>query len=328
MDISVIIPVYNAGSRLNECVKSVVCQKGIDKENIEIILIDDGSTDGSGQLCDDIAEKYRDFNIKVIHQQNQGVSQARNIGIKTSLGKYITFIDADDTIKDDAVHYLMTSVNSSNIKMVSMNGSTGLFSGYSYIRKCLLYKDTHVWGKLFDAEFIKQISFLKGITIGEDMLFLLDLAIKTGDEKSILCLSEQKYNYYDNDNGAMKRGFKLSFTDEIFCWDKAEEKLRRIRQESGNFADENVFNRLAVIKVYSSMLLAGKLALVHERVISDEEKRDFEKALTICKDALKNALSTKGTFKRLDMGYKVKVMLFKISPKIYFKLYGSWKNGR
>ncbi len=103
MNISVVIPVYNVKSYLERCVNSVLCQT---YKNLEIILVDDGSTDGSGELCDQITTK--DQRIRVIHQRNQGVSAARNTGIREAVGEYIIFMDPDDFwLIDDGLETVM-----------------------------------------------------------------------------------------------------------------------------------------------------------------------------------------------------------------------------
>lgn len=89
--ISAVVPVYNMGKYITKCVESLVNQK---YKNVEIILVDDGSTDNSGKLCDALASQYH--NIKVFHQKNSGVSKARNKGLELATGYYISFIDPDD----------------------------------------------------------------------------------------------------------------------------------------------------------------------------------------------------------------------------------------
>ena len=91
LKVSVVIPVYNVMPYLERCVQSVVRQT---YQNLEIILVDDGSTDGSGKLCDKIAGT--DQRIRVIHQKNQGLSGARNTGIRQATGEYVVFLDSDD----------------------------------------------------------------------------------------------------------------------------------------------------------------------------------------------------------------------------------------
>ena len=338
MDISVIIPVYNAASSISKCVDSVVGQTGFSSNRFEIILIDDGSTDDSGSICDKLCKKYSNNNLRVIHQENQGVSAARNIGIREATGQYITFIDSDDTIASDAFHYMYSAIGNSDIKIVSMLGNLAdlkscnskdtVVNGFEYIEKYLLHGDTHVWGKLFKRDFVVDIVFEAGLTIGEDMLFLLNVAEKIGAIEEILCLHKQKYNYFDNANGAMKKDFKMSYLDQIKCWNLAEKKMLGIRQKTGFLSDDKVFQRLAVIQTYAAILVAGKLARLDYSSFSEEDKENFDKAVSLCKESVEKSLSIRGIFYKLDMGYKIKVVLFKINPFIFFRLYGSWKNGR
>ena len=100
--ISVIIPVYNVEEYLCECVDSVLVQT---YQNFEIILVDDGSTDSSGRICDEYAEK--DSRISVIHQENRGPSKTRNTGLNNANGKYIYFLDSDDYIENNALELLV-----------------------------------------------------------------------------------------------------------------------------------------------------------------------------------------------------------------------------
>ena len=111
MTISVVIPVYNVKPYLERCVKSVLCQTYRD---LEVVIVDDGSTDGSGELCDRFAAKDR--RIIVIHQENQGLSAARNTGILHSTGEYIMFLDSDDAwLLDDGVEKLVQTNHSSDL---------------------------------------------------------------------------------------------------------------------------------------------------------------------------------------------------------------------
>ena len=96
--ISIIIPVYNCSKYINKCIDSIISQKGVD---YEILLIDDGSTDSSGNICDLYAKKHK--NIMVYHKENEGVSAARNTGIDKCRGEYITFVDSDDFLEPNAL---------------------------------------------------------------------------------------------------------------------------------------------------------------------------------------------------------------------------------
>ena len=101
--ISIIIPIYNVSKYLNRCVDSVVNQT---YKNIEIILVDDGSKDNSGEMCDKYQEEYS--NIKVVHKENAGLGFARNTGLEYVTGKYVIFVDGDDYKKIWLKTYIMT----------------------------------------------------------------------------------------------------------------------------------------------------------------------------------------------------------------------------
>ena len=103
--ISIVVPVYNVEKYLEKCINSIINQT---YKNIEIILVDDGSTDDSGKLCDEL--KKKDNRIKVFHKKNGGLSDARNFGIEKASGKYIGFIDSDDFIKEDMYEILYNAI--------------------------------------------------------------------------------------------------------------------------------------------------------------------------------------------------------------------------
>ena len=111
--VSVVIPVYNVEAYLCECVDSVINQT---YKNLEIILVDDGSTDSSGKICDDYAEK--DERISVIHQKNGGLSAARNAGLDKASGEYIYFLDSDDYVADNTLESLITIAEKDNSDIV------------------------------------------------------------------------------------------------------------------------------------------------------------------------------------------------------------------
>lgn len=110
--VSVIIPVYNVSGYLARCIESVLTQ---DFDNYEVILVDDGSTDESGKICDDYAQKH-DF-IRVVHKENGGLSSARLSGFKVAFGKYLCFIDSDDYLKDSYLKDLYNSIVDNNAEM-------------------------------------------------------------------------------------------------------------------------------------------------------------------------------------------------------------------
>ena len=182
--ISVIIPIYNVEKYLRECLDSVLAQT---YKNLEIILIDDGSPDNCGKICDEYAAK--DNRIKVIHQINQGVSAARNAGLDAARGEYIGFVDSDDYIKPDMYEYLYALISKDNADMAMCNViQTDTFKSAAPIQdiyKLIEARDIFYWSewmwlicKLFSTNLFKKIRLNTEIIHGEDALFAFEIAKK------------------------------------------------------------------------------------------------------------------------------------------------------
>lgn len=145
--ISVILPIYNVELYLNECIESVIGQS---YKNLEIILVDDGSTDQSPYICDEYAKI--DSRIKVIHKENGGLSDARNVGIQTSSGSYIALVDSDDLIARDFIKDLYTCCKESNSMI-----ATCLYSKFSNIEEISYSGNQFTKQILSGRELIKKI---------------------------------------------------------------------------------------------------------------------------------------------------------------------------
>jgi len=332
--VSIIIPVYQAAKYLERCVESCLGQKGINADELEIILVDDGSTDGSSELADELersancvfegeGDKSSGYIVKVIHTGNHGVSHARNLGIEKATGKYICFVDADDYVGESFVADLLAAAGCESTIIDSTDAYlSGLsISGYQYIENSILNRNTHVWGKLFLLSAIRDnhITFKEGLTIGEDLLFLLDIALLQGKKKTVKCTGTNGYVYVDNPEGAMKKAFKESYLDEVVCWREAEEKLLGAREYISKYS----FVSVAVSQIMTALLVAGKLARTDEA----ERDKDIE-TLVISKvrEQVSHALKVRGAFAALEFGYKIKVTIFRINPKFYLRIYGSYKS--
>lgn len=186
--ISVIIPVYNVKSYLNKCIESVANQT---YQNLEIICVDDGSTDGSSDLIDIWASK--DSRIKPIHKENGGVSSARNAGLKIATGDYITFVDGDDYLETSAYQSIM-ECNDNNADIIIFGFKTDFYSKKikflkSKTTKCIqcfvskkdifdkdLYKHMHnsICNKLFKRFVVQECAFDENMKLAEDLYFCLD----------------------------------------------------------------------------------------------------------------------------------------------------------
>ena len=151
MKLSIIVPVYNVEAFLKKCVDSLLAQD-LPKEDYEVILVDDGSTDGSGNLCDSLAVEHG--NIRVIHQQNRGLSGARNAGIPTASGDYILFVDSDDYLCPNVLGTLVGLMESKdldilrfNYQNVNMDGA--VFEPNKYVKPFVDYSSEVCDGETF-----------------------------------------------------------------------------------------------------------------------------------------------------------------------------------
>lgn len=220
--VSVIIPVYNAERYVGACIESVISQT---YENIEIIVINDGSTDTSDALIRNMAKK--DNRIKYITQENHGVSYTRNRGIEMANGTYVVFVDADDLVLPDYVKAMVESLENNCIQMavcgyqqISEQGEiqqnhllkSELISGIDTIEHLLQFRNitSALWNKMFCLDRIheKRIQFKPEFSIGEDMVFLTEYCL--GLDR-VCILADILYCYRENPNGAMLGNSKVIF---------------------------------------------------------------------------------------------------------------------
>ncbi len=320
--VSIIIPVYQAKDTLKRCVLSCLNQQFMREGELEVILVDDGSTDGSSDICDELRDGDAQGRVLVVHTENHGVSHARNTGIEKARGRFIVFVDSDDEVKKGYLENLMRYADEGT-NLIDESGNftgTSKVSGFQYIENSVLYANTHVWGKLFSRESIAEagVRFKEGLAIGEDLLFLLDFAIAQGKRHTIRCTEGGDYLYTDNASGAMKQEFKESYLGEITCWKEAENKLL----EYGGEFSRDAFIRLYVNQILTAFLVIGKVAVL------DEDKRDnapARSAVTRAGEQIRHALKTHGVFGALPLGHKIKVAVWRLSPELYIRLYNRHK---
>lgn len=201
--ISVILPIYNVEQFLPRCIESV-CRQTYD--NIEIILVDDGSKDNCYNICEEYAAK--DNRIKVLHKINGGLSDARNKGAQIARGQYITFIDSDDYVTDTYVEYLYSLIEKYHTRMSLCTHTVVFESGSNIVygngldeelssETCLermLYDDvinTSAWAKLYETEMVKKFPYPVG-KLFEDIATTYKFFIECG---SIACGYESQYFY-------------------------------------------------------------------------------------------------------------------------------------
>lgn len=206
--ISVIVPIYKAEIRLAKCIDSILSQS---YETIEIILVDDGSPDNSGNICDDYAIK--DKRIKVIHKHNGGVTAARATGVDNATGDYITFVDADDMLKEGALDTFMEYMSNdcdivigsyeTNGPHISPIKEDATISLGDYIPKTIVKSGIHQGpcGKLYRKSLFNEQTFNipREIVYGEDTIMNIRLAFNA--KGNIRTTSKKVYYYFDNISG-------------------------------------------------------------------------------------------------------------------------------
>lgn len=234
--VSVIVPVYNVEKYLRKCIDSIL---NSDYQNIEIILVDDGSKDHSGIICDDYKKVYN--NIKVIHKQNGGLSSARNAGIEASVGDYILFIDSDDYITEKFVSYLVETMDKYDVDVVQGNyekideKAQSLYipkienkiyhSKEDILEAFFLKKNILViaCGKLYKKNLFEHIGFREGRN-HEDNIFIVDLFEKIN---SYACVDISGYKYLQRSNSIVNSGFNEKKLDAIFATEYIVKKCER-----------------------------------------------------------------------------------------------------
>ena len=212
--ISIIVPVYNVEKYLSRCVDSILRQT---YTHFECILIDDGSPDRCGRICDEYAE--RDKRIVVIHQKNKGVSAARNAGLDVAKGEYVGFVDSDDYIAPEMFRRLVNAIEESNadisycaIEHIKENGDRytertriGTVESQLVFTIDLLLKGGYVggvvWNKLFKQKTIGDLRFEESTQICEDALFTLSYCTKIS---SVIFVPEPLYHYYHRPGSAVR----------------------------------------------------------------------------------------------------------------------------
>ena len=182
--VSVIIPAYNVGNYLEECVRSLLCQT---YRKYEIIIIDDGSTDSTYIVGKKLA--LENNKIKIFHQENQGVSVARNVGMQKARGEYYIFVDADDTVAPQYIDTLVTCVEKADMGMIGFTSEKDkltilvkreiVYDSASNIIQNILCEtnyDGYLWDKIFQRRIIEKnhMKFKKNIVVWEDLLFVLE----------------------------------------------------------------------------------------------------------------------------------------------------------
>ena len=271
--ISVIVPVYKVEKYLNKCIESIVNQT---YKNLEIILVDDGSPDECGKICDNYAQK--DMRIKVIHKENGGLSDARNAGINISNGKYISFIDSDDYIDLEYIELLYKTIKKdksdmaiSSHKVIYENGTIlekatkeeSILESKEVLKR-ILYDDgidLSAWAKLYKIELFEEIRYPKG-RLFEDAATTYKLVDTC---KKISIISKSTYNYIIRGNSITNVNFSEKKMDLIIS---TEEMCNYIKKKYPDL--EEAANR---------RLMYAYLSTLTQLIKSNKRNKSVEKRL-------------------------------------------------
>ena len=314
--ISVIVPVYNVEAYLERCVESILQQT---YAHFELILINDGSTDSSGQICDHLAFQYE--NIKAHHIENAGVSNARNMGIQIATGSWVTFIDSDDFVTQDYLATLASAVEGVNVGFViaplhhikngiatdipSHSGKTELWSTEETMKELLMTTRTSFFpvAKLFKRDLLADEKFNTNYHLAEDALFLTELLLKTRCSSVFI---DKPIYYYDHREGSATTSVNRYVFDTIEVY---KQIIAQVSQIFPNLKHE-LKNRecWSYITVYDKIIFTSREEYQKEKV----ELRNWivQHRHEIWKDAYFT------TFR------KVAILSLVISPWLYKKIVG------
>lgn len=285
--VSIIVPVYNTQRYLRRCIESITAQTLSD---FELLLINDGSTDGCGKICDEYAGK--DTRIRVFHKENGGVSSARNMGLNHAKGEWITFIDSDDCVSPHYLRNLYQGI-SEKIDLVfsyaTRASENGHFEREHYPQKLISSDEIEVafvenelswhtspWSKLYRADLIrgKNLQFDESMHIGEDLVFLYTYILYCNQ---ILFTGDTDYFYYYNNNDSLTKRVN-SLQSELHGLSQINNMLDRLCEA------KHISNPVALQKIlwirgsYTGRVLN---ALYHEAGISRTERMRTIKKLDL-----------------------------------------------
>lgn len=308
--ISVIVPVYNVGPYLTPCVDSLLGQT---YQHIEVLLIDDGSTDGSGAVCDGYAA--RDPRVRVLHQKNQGVSAARNAGLDAAAGAYIAFVDADDYVAPDYLEVLQRDLETQKVDIVcceigkvDSNGvilNPGVFSlkgkrvisGNDDLLSIIAFRGI-IFGALYRSSFMKDTRF-ENLRYGEDSLFVFNLTCL----KPIVFLDDYiGYFYVQHEGSTMANATSFNMRLRKDYLTLASQRFLRTPDVSPNLRQE-------CLERYASQI--HKTAYAAARPENKAERRACH---VLLKDHLRHVLPFKS---QLPAKLRLCIVLYAKAPHIY-----------
>lgn len=299
---SILVPVYNVRQYVEQCLDSLTCQE---MDNFEVVIIDDGSTDDSGKICDTYQVKFPGI-VRVVHQENKGLVLARRAAIKLARGQYFVFVDSDDFVESDLIKTLTKSQELYHPDLILYhadrycNGEhlpfyNPLFSDtrlISFEEKAIYYEATlrhtvsnSIWGKAVRREIVdidRDYSEFSGVTIGEDLLQSLPYITNA---QSVLYVRDILYHYRTNPD-SMAHDFKSNRYEsmrtvefELKKWSKSWKVDHLEELVSYHAVNETIWGCLRVLAKSDMALNSYEAKELINRMASDRQMKDFYKNL-------------------------------------------------
>ena len=237
MLVSIIVPVYNTDKYLKRCIDSILSQKYTD---FELLLIDDGSTDRSGAICDEYAKM--DSRIRVFHKVNGGVSSARNLGLEHAQGEWVAFVDSDDRVEETFLLTMSGNVSNQVDLIVTSASDNTYIEPKDYINRILMRElPPQIWGKLYRRRVLDgALSLPRDIFWGEDLIS--NLLVGLNLQENVRLIDECLYNYNINETSiSNSRQSSLEY-EEYF--------LNVLQSRMGKYNVERYKNALNYTKLY------------------------------------------------------------------------------
>lgn len=254
--ISIIVPVYNTEKYLSKSINSLINQT---LKDIEIILVNDGSTDGSRNICEEFERK--DNRIKLINKENGGQGSARNRGLEVAKGDYIAFIDSDDYINPEMYEKMYNSIKKYNcdvvvcqVNMVDEDGNIlsskinkskhgNIESGEQAIKRYLKYGRWSPWDKLYKREVMKDVKFLENRTCAEDHAVIIPILKNVN---KMVTIDDYLYNYLVREDSTTNSKFSIKNFDSVYVWE-------HVLDQAKDMKNEEILSRVHA-KVFSSYI--------------------------------------------------------------------------
>ncbi|MDO6470713.1 glycosyltransferase [Maribacter sp. 1_MG-2023] len=316
MFISIIIPIYNVEKYIYNCLQSVFNQQKFDA-NYEVIIVDDGSPDDSISIINTFKDKFE--NIKLIRQKNQGLSTARNVGLKAAVGQYVWFVDSDDTIKKNALELIYNTINSTKVDVIAtrlnrvdeltdneevevypnvdgvIEGKEYLFKGYNSgaSQRFIIKRDFLLKNNLF---FMPNV-YHEDAEFGPKMLY---------STKTLYVLKEPIYNYLLRNSGSIMRNIKIKNLEDLVLIFHSLENFKKnyVTEEDKTFFEYRSYRNLQAVLSFS------------RNIWNNSDFISFY-------DEHKSLLKSKAKYLKIkNNGFKdkIKLILYRISPLKFYKL--------